>query len=144
LVGCNGPKDMPNRGINTGLAYPSGPYGYAKHAVIANLGFLVKEDPDGAAGAANYARLDPVQRQLADYFNDDKVGWWVLTGAAGWCQPCGEEARTVPADSQKWEPMGVRFLTVLIQGFDEMNQTPSTMDDVNRWQQLNHEHIAIG
>ena len=144
LVGCNAPKDMPNRGNNNGLNYPAGPYGYTKHAVMANLNFVVKEDPEHAAGTANYAGLDPQPRQLADYFNDPNVGWLVLTGAAGWCGPCREEAHTVPADSLKWEPMGVRFITVLIQGFDETNQTPSTMDDVNRWQSITHEHIAIG
>src|SRR5207253_1023179 len=82
-----------------GLTYPAGPYGYTKHAVIANLNFLVKEDPLLSAGDANYAGLDPVQRTLADYFNDTSVSWLVLTGAAGWCGPCREEAQTVPADS---------------------------------------------
>src|SRR5262249_12753859 len=72
-----------------------------------------------------------------------KVGWLVLTGAAGWCGPCREEARSMPADSAKWEPMGVRFMTVLIQGFDEANQTPSTMGDIDSWQLKTKEHIAL-
>jgi thiol-disulfide isomerase/thioredoxin len=145
LVGCNAPKDAMNRGTdNNGLSYPAGPYGYTKHAVMANLGFVVKEDPMLSQGTADYANLTPAPRTLADYYNDPNVSWLVLTGAAGWCGPCREEARTVPADSQKWEPMGVRFVTVLIQGFDETNQTPSTMDDVDRWQSINKEHIAIG
>jgi len=144
LVGCNAPKDTPNRPSNNGLNYPAGPYGYTKHAVIANLNFLVKNDPDGVTGSANYAALDPAPLQLSDLYNDSTVSWLVLTGAAGWCGPCQEEAHTMPTVSQKWEPMGVRFVTVLIQGFDEQNQTPSTMDDVNRWQSIMHEHIAIG
>src|SRR4051812_32792821 len=101
LVGCNAPKDTPNRGQNSGLSYPAGPYGYTKHAVIANLNFLVKEDPALSAGDANYAAIDPLQRTLADYYNDTNVGWVVLTGAAGWCGPCREEAHTVPADAAK-------------------------------------------
>ena len=145
LVGCNAPKDQTNRGQNNnGINYPAGPYGYAKHAVVANLSFLIKEDPAGATGDANYAGLDAVTRTLADYYNNPDVGWLVLTGAAGWCGPCREEAHTLPTVSQKWEPMGVRFLTVLIQGFDETNQTPSTLDDVNRWQSITKTHTAIG
>jgi thiol-disulfide isomerase/thioredoxin len=144
LVGCNAPKDMTNRGTNNGLTYPAGPYGYGKHAVIANLNFMVKDDPDGVTGSANYAALDPQPVQLADFYNNPDVSWLVLTGAAGWCVPCQEEAHTLPTVSQKWEPMGVRFITVLIQGFDEQNQTPSTMDDVNRWQSIMKSHTAIG
>jgi hypothetical protein len=40
--------------------------------------------------------------------------------------------------------MGVRFLTVLIQGFDETNQTPSMDSDIDRWQVITKNHIAIG
>src|SRR5689334_16729309 len=56
LVGCNAPKDAMNRGTdNNGLNYPAGPYGYTKHAVMANLGFVVKEDPMLSQGTADYA-----------------------------------------------------------------------------------------
>jgi thiol-disulfide isomerase/thioredoxin len=145
LVGCHAATDPATRGeMNNGVNYPAGPYGYTKHAVIADLQFTIKEDPMMSAGNANYAGLDPINRQLSDYYNDPNVSWLVLTGAAGWCNPCREEARTLPTVSQKWEPMGVRFITVLIQGFDESNQTPATMDDVNRWQQLTKVHTALG
>jgi len=145
VAGCHAATDPMNRGtMNNGINYPAGPYGYAKHAVVANLSFLAKVDPEMSLGTANYAGLDPQTINLSDYFNDDAVSWIVLTGAAGWCGPCREEAHTLPTVSQKWEPMGVRFLTVLIQGFDETNQTPSTMDDVNRWQSITKTHTAIG
>jgi thiol-disulfide isomerase/thioredoxin len=145
LVGCTGQKDLSNRGEqNNGVNYPSGPYGYAKHAVIANLKFSVKVDPDGPGGSANYSNLAAQPLALSDWYNDPAVGWIVLTGAAGWCGPCREEAGTVPTVSQKWEPMGVRFLTVLIQGFDETNQTPATDTDIDHWQSVTKNHIDIG
>ena len=146
-VGCSHPTDPMNRGVLPGESnYPLGPYGYTKGSVIANLQFTVKVDPEGAVGGANYAGLDAQTIALSDFFNDNNpdVGWLVLTGAAGWCGPCREEARTLPTVSQKWEPMGVRFVTVLIQGFDEANQTPATLSDVDRWQQLTKGHVYIG
>jgi thiol-disulfide isomerase/thioredoxin len=146
LVGCVAAEDPMNRGMlpTDNVNYPLGPYGYAKKSVMANISFLAKTDPDGAVGVANYAGLEPQYISMADYHNDPNVGWLVLTGAAGWCGPCREEARTLPTVSKKWEPMGVRFLTVLIQGFDQANQTPATMGDVDRWQQLTKGHVAIG
>jgi thiol-disulfide isomerase/thioredoxin len=147
IVGCSNATDPMNRGtVPTEGNYPLGPYGYAKGSVIANLQFQAKIDPMGAAGTAAYADLDTQTVNLSDYFqnNNPDVGWLVLTGAAGWCQPCREEAQTMPTVSQKWEPMGVRFLTVLIQGFDETNQTPATPADIDNWQQKTKEHIGIG
>jgi thiol-disulfide isomerase/thioredoxin len=147
IVGCSSATDPNNRGsVPTEGNYPLGPYGYAKGSVIANLQFQAKIDPMGAAGTAAYANLDPQTVNLSDYFQDNNpdVGWLVLTGAAGWCGPCREEAQKMPADSLKWEPMGVRFLTVLIQGFDETDQTPATPADIDNWQQKTKEHIGIG
>ena len=136
---------LANRGIDPAQGdYPLGPYGYAVGSIIQNLQFLVKVDPNGAAGTATYSSLDPQNVSFLNYYDDQNVGWLVLTGAAGWCGPCQDEASTIPTVSKKWEPMGVRFVTVLIQGFDEADQTPSTMSDVDRWQAKTGEHIALG
>lgn len=142
-IGCGGTDPM-NRMVPTGANYPDGPYGYSVRSIIGNLSFLVKADPDGAAGTATYSSLDPKTIQLSDYFNDPNVSWLVLNGSAGWCGPCREEASYIPKDQAKYEPMGVRFVSVLIQGFDEANQTPATTGDIDHWQLITHEHIAIG
>ncbi len=143
-AGCSSTPDAMNRGVLPGEGnYPLGPYGYAKGSVIANLSFLGKVDPDGAQGTAVYPDLTPQTMNLSDYYNQSGIGWLVLTGAAGWCNPCRMEASTIPTVSKKWEPMGVRFITVLIQGFDETDGTPATMADVDMWQEKTGEHIAL-
>jgi thiol-disulfide isomerase/thioredoxin len=145
LFGCSSYDPM-NRGTvgTSEVNYPLGPYGYTKGAVIANLQFTVKVDPDGATGSARYSDLAPKTVSLADYYNDPNVGWLVLNGAAGWCNPCRLEARDLPKVSQKWEPMGVRFVTVMIQGYDQSAQTPANMSDVDRWQGMFNLHTALG
>jgi thiol-disulfide isomerase/thioredoxin len=145
LVGCGGTDPM-NRGqLPTGSGdYPLGPYGYSVGAVIANLQFQLKRDPSGATGSTNYSTLTPGPVNFSDFFSDKSVSWLVLTGAAGWCNPCHEEADKMPAVATKYEPMGVRFVTVLIQGYDEANQTPAQFGDVDRWQIQTGEHIYLG
>jgi hypothetical protein len=146
MVGCGGSSDPMNRGmLPTGSGdYPIGPYGYSVGAVIANLQFQLKRDPSGAAGNTNYTTLTPATVNFSDLYADKTVKWLVLTGAAGWCNPCHEEANKMPAVSTKYEPMGFRFITVLIQGYDEANGTPAAFGDVDRWQLQTGEHIYLG
>jgi hypothetical protein len=145
LVGCGGPHvdNTMNRGMNPALNYPKAPYGYAKGSIIAPLTFVGKEDPNGAAGTALYADLQTQTFDFAAIHNDKTIGYLLLSGSAGWCVPCREEAAEIRRISPMWEPKGVKFVTVLIQGFDEANQTPSTVPDIDRWQALLKEHIGI-
>jgi thiol-disulfide isomerase/thioredoxin len=142
VMGCQN-SDLSNRGSQNGVNYPPEPYGYKTGTIIANLQFFGKVDPQGATGTATYSDLDAKTFNFSDYYNDPSVSWLVLTGAAGWCGPCKEEASTMPATSTKWEPMGARFITVLIQGFDESTGAPATLADVDLWQQKMGEHIAL-
>jgi hypothetical protein len=149
--GCGGAAHVdntPNRGTTGGgggVNYPAGPYGYAKGSIIQNIQLQGKEDPGGATGTAQYVNLPMQAISLADFHNDPKVDYLVLNGSAGWCQPCREEAQEMSRTlAAKWEPMGVRFVSALIQGFDEANQTPSTAGDIDKWQAITKEHIYIG
>jgi thiol-disulfide isomerase/thioredoxin len=145
-VGCGGkPVDntMNRSQVPIDATYPKGPYGYARNSVIFDLQLNGKTDPMGAAGTASYYGLTAEDFTLGKFHDDPAVGFVVITGAAGWCGPCREEASEVAKIAPKWEAKGVRFVTALVQGFDEQNQTPSTAGDIDKWQSITKEHITI-
>lgn len=146
LCGCGGKTDPTMNRMNMMGAqnYPPGPYGYAQGTVIENINFLAKADPAGASGSADYAQLPLQALSLADLHNDPSVKLIVLSGVAGWCGPCNQEQSEVPADQAKYEPMGVKFLEGMVQGYDEQSGAPATEADINKWALLHNLHVALG
>jgi hypothetical protein len=147
LVGCGEVKhvdDTMNQQMNADPNYPPGPYGYVQGSTIQDIRFSGKVDPNGAGGSASYADLQMQPIALGDYHSDPNVKLLVLSGVAGWCQPCNGEQYYTRMLQPKYEPQGVRFFEAMIQGYDEMTGTPATEPDVNKWQHDHTLHVGIG
>lgn len=147
LTGCNsGPKVDDTMNIGGGgqaEMYPPGPYGYVQGSVVENIKFIVKEDPAGDKGEADYSALQLQTKTLADYHNDPAVKYLVLSGVAGWCGPCNDEQKQVPALQQTYQPQGFRFLEAMIQGYNERTGKPADENDLNHWALIHNLHIGI-
>jgi len=149
VVGCSpakytGVDDTANRQpAAQGLAYPAGPYGYTEGQIMQNIDFVGKVDPAGAAGTADYDTLPLQKVSLADYYGKSDVKLILLTGAAGWCYYCNEEAKDVPALQAEFESQGVRFITGLVQGYNEASGAPASESDLVRWQNVHDVHVTM-
>lgn len=147
LVACDpGPRmDLANRmADDQAQNYPAAPYGYQVGAVIQNIKFVGKADPDGAAGTATYDTLPMKAFALSDFYGSPDVKLLVVSGVAGWCGPCNEEQFEVPDLQAKYEPLGVRWVEGLVQGFNETTGAPATSSDIDRWANRHGLHVAIG
>jgi len=149
VVGCSpakytGADDTANR-TPTGAAlnYPAGPYGYTEGQIMQNIDFVGKSDPNGAAGTADYEALPMQKVSLADFYGKSDVKLILLTGAAGWCYYCNEEAKDVPDLQNTFEPQGVRFITGLVQGYNERSGAPASEADLVRWQNAHDVHVTM-
>jgi hypothetical protein len=117
--------------------YPPGPYGSATGSVIANLSFMGKSDP---GGAADYTSLPMAAIALADYHNDPSVTYLVLLGEAAWCVPCKDQQSRVPGWAARYASKQVRFLEVLTEGRQGVAATES---DINSWAAAYQLHVDV-
>jgi hypothetical protein len=143
MFGCDAaPKvdDTPNQASQAGT-YPAGPYGYVQGSVIENIKFLGKVDPTGSSA---YDGLPMKDLSMADYHGDSTVKYVVLSGVAGWCAPCNDEQKQVPAMQAMYEPKGFRFFEALIQGYNARTGAPATEADLNAWAKKHSLPVGLG
>lgn len=110
----------------TGAAYPSGPYGIEKGAVISNFTFLGFPNPA-------LDRTEALEIQLADFYNptgedlypedsifgagEPRPRALLINVSAIWCQPCQYESDVIlPAEYAVYHPDGAQFLLMLAEG----------------------------
>jgi hypothetical protein len=122
--------------------YPAGPFGSSEGSQIANLELQAKADPAGADGTTPYSSLDVKTLRLSDYYGDPNVDWLLMSVVNLDCGVCLAQAQTVRPVSEKWEPAGVRFLTVLVYR-TTTSQAKAQPSDIDVWQKRTGEHTAI-
>jgi len=107
--------------------YPAGPYGVTMGAVLENMSFsgYVNQGPDdGLVSATGFEELS-----LADM---RKLGYrYVLINvAAEWCEPCQEEALSLPTDFVRWAPRGGYVMSVMT---EDKDRAPASRAALDRW-----------
>jgi len=110
----------------TGAAYPSGPYGIEKGAIISNFTFLGFPNP-------SQDQSEVLAIELADFYNpsgeelypedsifgagEPKPTVLLINVSAVWCQPCQYESDVIlPAEYALYHPDGAQFLLMLAEG----------------------------
>jgi hypothetical protein len=123
-VGSTGPT-------STFAAYPAGPYGTGRGAVIQNLSFLGWMHPD-------QAKYDSTQFQtlrLSDFYDPDghtDVKLLAVNASAVWCSVCRAEYEDMNTNGTyaTYRAKGVEFLGTL---FEDQSYYPAQPVDLSRW-----------
>lgn len=148
LGGCGSEEAPPfpegqGQEANSGIAYPSGPYGVTKGSTIDNyslVGF-----PDSTVAADPNATV-PIQ--LSDFYNptgEDVFPEGSVYGAgqpkprallidisALWCSPCQFEAQKIlPGLYAKYQPLGAELLMNIAES--GQNGVPAAPKDLKSW-----------
>ncbi|HEX6275760.1 MAG TPA: hypothetical protein VFZ53_22115 [Polyangiaceae bacterium] len=124
------PGDAPSGEFRPIAAYPPGPYGSTRGAVIADHTFLGWRDPVRSAYDEN--RLEEVR--LSD-FHDPRGGRTeliVINASAVWCPACRTEMATIDAQglAEAYGRAGVALLGTL---FEDARGRPATPRDLALW-----------
>ena len=123
--------------------YVAGPFGYVEGATIENIAFEAKWDPAGVQGQSSYDQLTLAPLSFGDLHRDATVKYIVVQGVAGWCVPCNDEQATVPALQAKYQPRGVRFIEVMVQGYSQANSAPAAERDLDKWASAHALHVIM-
>jgi hypothetical protein len=120
-------------------AAPSEGYGLGKNRVVADYTVPGYLNPEGGVNVSTLT-LNP-NLNLQDVRNAGDAGYryLLLDIAAGWCNPCNEEAADIglgganAAQIQKWASEGGLVMTVLEQGYDESTGAAPVQADLETW-----------
>lgn len=133
VTGAGGAAGSPSvQQPNVRKAYPEGPYGRGKGAVIANLSFLGWRNPQASNFDPN--KLEKVE--LADFYNPggttNDVKLILLNASAVWCSVCRSEYRHISSANiyASYRPRGLEMLGVL---FEDANYNPAKPSDLVVW-----------
>lgn len=96
-------------------SYPSGPYGEAEGARLANMTFT---RPDGSSVS------------LADIRGQGDRRVLLVSTAADWCVACKEEA---PQLQDLYDSYGCEGLDVLVTVFEDLEGDPADATDADKW-----------
>jgi len=114
-------------------SYPGGPYGVGTGNVVADATFF---------GYPSFQDHTLQEFALHDFFNSDGTKTTtsgapltaiLLTVGAVWCNPCVQEANTLPSVANLFIPAGVQIIQDLYQGQNETTGAPATQGDLDNW-----------
>ena len=84
--------------------------------------------------------------KIEDYLDCDGthgINAILIDTSATWCGACQQEAADLPKEMTTWTPMGIKVLTLMIEG--PVNGQPATYQDVINWKnQFGLSSIALG
>ncbi|MBM4373685.1 MAG: hypothetical protein FJ095_01275 [Deltaproteobacteria bacterium] len=109
-----------------GCVYPAGPYGVSDGKVIPPTlkwqGYLAGGEVQGTLTSKELFDCDASKGINAILFDTSQFG----------CGACSQEASSLPKLMQKWMPMGIRVVTLLV---DAPNNGPPTLMGALQWKQ---------
>jgi hypothetical protein len=104
--------------------YPTGPYGTQSGDTL---------DPNLTWQGYSEGSNQPTTISIADYLDCDGskgINAVLIDSSAIWCPACQDEATALPSDMQKWAPLGIRVLTLMIEDGQHM---PATVANADQW-----------
>jgi len=123
------------------VAYPPGPYGTTKGAVIQNLEFLGWKQPDVAG--YDPAKFEKVR--LSDFYNPDghtDVKLLAINASAVWCSVCRAEYQDMNdnATYATYRAKGVEMLGTL---FEDNSYFPAQPSDLTNWGKVSNHAVKF-
>jgi len=115
LAACGGADPTPPMTAGPRGAYPAGPYGIDKGAIIENLA-LVNSDGQSIS--------------LESIYKDGANKILLITTSAGWCTACIEEQ---PLLIERHNTYGARGLYIMIASFEDDQSRPATPAYASQW-----------
>ena len=116
---------------STFAAYPAGPYGTTRGAVIANLSFSGWKHPDAAS--YDVGKFEAVR--LSDFYDPDghsDVKVLAINASAVWCSVCRAEYQDMKA-TQVYTASRAKGVEILGALFEDVAYYPAQPQDLSNW-----------
>ena len=127
--------------VSTFAAYPAGPYGTTRGAVIENLSFIGWRHPDAAA--YDITKFETVR--LSDFYDPDGtrgVKLLAINASAVWCGVCRAEYQDMK-NSDVYATLHAKGIEILGAIFEDNAYYPAQPQDLKNWGVLSTHQVKF-